>query len=152
MKLARHLQGHRGEPRNSVQARSQGLRHGPGGSFHGYSAVKVVMSRAVDRSHGEARQMTFIGVENAHMNSQCHEDVSIRLPGEVGTSQGLQVQELAPSVPTIARGGRGAIRVLAEGTWFQEGECRHQCRSAMRGRTFTWWCTVTTSSPGTRRR
>ena len=49
------------KPRNSVQARSQGLRHRPGESFHGYSAVKVVMSRAADRSYGKARQMTFIG-------------------------------------------------------------------------------------------
>ena len=30
VKLARHLQGNRGEPRNSLQARSQGHRQGPG--------------------------------------------------------------------------------------------------------------------------
>ena len=47
--------------------------------------------------------------------------MSLRLPEEVGTTQGGQVQELAQSVPTSGGGGSGAVRVQAEGTWFQEG-------------------------------
>ena len=57
-------------------------------------AIRMAFSKAVTRCSNKegmakARKIMFIDAKKAHLNSPCHEDVYIELPGEAGVEEGL---------------------------------------------------------------